>query len=912
MKNGSLAIVVILCLSATSNSEGFARRPLEKTARYELSIMPAAMSSGIGSDFLGRSIFGGSGASFLFEGAARDQKPRELSVGRFLQPYPFAAGVEPQFVVQGDFNGDGKPDLAVVNYCQNPSNCVISSTGSVSILLNNGNGKFQAHVDYPVESSPVAIAVGDFNGDGKLDLAVANFCGTVQNPTDCEYHNAGGTVSILLGNGDGTFQPQVVYATNDYPNWIAVGDFNGDGKPDLVTSNGYFGEGSTVSVLLNQGNGKFGQYTDYGTASGSSSVAVADFNNDGKLDIVTTDQVVGKVSILLGNGNGTFQGHVDYPSDASGAIVVADFNGDGNEDIANTSDGFVNVLLGNGDGSFQPLVMYPAVLGAKALAAADVNHDGIPDLVATNEAANTISVFLGNGNGTFGAHVEYGTGSFPTSGVAGDFNGDGRVDFVTANSSDNNVDELLGDGRGHFLSYPDYGTGLDPSFVATYDFNGDGVLDLVTADAGNGADSFVVSILLGNGDGTFQQNVDYQAGEEPYAIAIADFNGDGIADLAVADANCPYQPCPGGYISVLLGKGDGSFQAPMYFGSWGGAVYSIAAGDFNGDGKTDIAVADWYGSTVGVLLGNGDGTFQQQVEFPTGQAPASVIVRDFNGDGKLDIATANSCGSGPRCQPNNGTVSILLGKGDGTFQPHVDYAVGSYPVALATGDFRGNGITDIAVADCGGCTYPPLADAVSVLLGKGDGTFGHPTDYAAGMRPTSVAVMDINGDGRLDLAVGNVGSNTVSILIGKGNGAFQSHVDYESGNETSWVAAADFNGDGQPDLVSANVSPSTVSVLLNTAGTFVKLTSFPNPSRTGQDVTFTAKVAGSIKGEPVPTGKVEFKGGGSSHVVTLVNGMATFTTSHFSTGKHKVIAVYSGDSHFAPNKSAPIVQTVNP
>jgi hypothetical protein len=835
--------------------------------------------------------------------------PRKLPIGRFLEPYQFGAGVEPQSIAAGDFNGDGKLDLAVVNYCENPTNCTISSVGTVSILLGNGDGTFQPHVDYVVDSSPVSVAVNDFNGDGRLDLVVANFCGTTQNPTDCEQNNPSGTVSILLGNGDGTFQPHADYATNVFPNWVAVGDFNGDGKPDLVTANSYFGNGQTVSVLLGNGDGTFQPHVEYGTGNGPTSVAVADFNHDGKVDLAVTDEVVGKVSILLGKGDGTFQSHVDYPDDARGSVIVADFNQDGNADLAALNSAGVVVLLGNGDGSFQPPVTYAAGDYPISLGSKDFNGDGKPDLVVANPGSDTVSILLGNGDGTFQPHVDYGTGYDPISVVVGDFNGDHKRDLVTANSGSNTVSELIGNGDGSFRSHRDFPLELNPAFTAVWDFNGDGIPDLVVANAGNGADSFVVSVLFGNGDGTFQPPVEYQAGEEPVSIVVADFNGDGIADLAVADDNCPYDPCPGGYLSVLLGNADGTFQAPSYYGSWRGAVLSIATGDFNGDGKLDLVVADMYGSTVGVLLGKGDGTFGPQREFRTGHATASVAVGDFNGDGKLDIVSANFCGKSPTCQNGPGTVSILLGNGDGTFRSHVDYQTGNNPLSVAVGDFNGDGKTDLAVADS--ASRDSQYSAVSVLLGNGDGTFQKHVDYSVGSIPLAVTVTDINGDGRQDLAVANGGNKTVSVLLGNGDGTFQPHVDYATGNGTASVVAADLNGDGKTDLVTANYG-NTISVLLNTAGTRVILASSPNPSDQGERVTFTATVTPTVNGAGTPTGTVTFKRRSKMLTVKLVNGVATFATAKLPVGHWKVTAIYSGDTTFAPNKSSAINQVVNP
>ncbi len=335
-----------------------------------------------------------------------------------------------------------------------------------------------------------------------------------------------------------------------------------------------------------------------------------------------------------------------------------------------------------------------------------------------------------------------------------------------------------------FTSAAGYAAGTAPSSVAMGDFNGDGKLDLAVSNySGNN-----VSILLGNGDGTFQPAVNYAAGSLPEFLTAADLNSDGNLDLVVADQ--------GGGVSVLLGNGDGTFHAAVNYTTIT-AMVNVAVGDFNGDGKPDLAVAEYNGD-VGILLGNGDGTFKTVVNYPAGTSPQSIAVGDFNHDGKLDLAVANYLG-------NN--VSILLGNGNGTFQAAVNYAVGINPFSIAAGDFNGDGKTDLAVANQGN-------GSASILLGNGDGTFQAATSYTAGSSPYSVALGDFNHDGKLDLAVANSGSNNVSILLGKGDGTFQPTVNYAAGSAPVFVAAGDVNNDGHTDLAVVNEYDNSVSLLL--------------------------------------------------------------------------------------------------
>jgi hypothetical protein len=335
------------------------------------------------------------------------------------------------------------------------------------------------------------------------------------------------------------------------------------------------------------------------------------------------------------------------------------------------------------------------------------------------------------------------------------------------------------------LSRTDYLAGLMPMAVATGDFNGDGKLDLAVADGfGNS-----VSILLGNGDGTFQNAVAYSLIGYPVAIAAADFNGDGKLDLVVV---CQRRS----QVSVLLGNGDGTFQAHVDY-STGLNPQAVAAGDFNQDGKLDLAVVNYHDNSVSILLGNGDGTFQAHVDHATGNAPLSVTTGDFNKDGIPDLAVVNN---------NDNTVSILLGNGDGTFKTHVDYATGLVPDFVAAADFNADGVLDLAVVNAVG--------TVSILLGNGDGSFGAHVDYSTGVNPQFAVVGDFNGDGDLDLAVANYSSNNISILLGNRAGGFAVHQDHQTGANPGWITAGDFNGDGKLDLVVPDLTANTVSVLL--------------------------------------------------------------------------------------------------
>jgi hypothetical protein len=346
----------------------------------------------------------------------------------------------PYQVAVGDFNGDGIPDLAIADgFC------------TVTIQLGIGDGTFRTVARPTVPCSPSSIAVGDFNGDGNLDLAVSTL----------DPSNASGSVTILLGNGDGTFTLSASHpATDSYPNFIATGDFNGDGKADLaITSynpNYWYGPG-TVRVLLGNGDGTFSQAGSITTDYAPDSIAVGDFNGDGKQDLAVSNGEHSTLTVLLGNGDGTFT-EISNPlsdsGDCSWKVVTADFNGDGKADLALTITSPYNeviVLLGNGDGTFtEGASINSGGYFPSDLALGDFNGDGKVDLAVLNNLSQTFTILLGNGDGTFtAASSTPSTGSstsetnYPYFFAVGDFNADGSTDLIVPIGDSNNATVLL-------------------------------------------------------------------------------------------------------------------------------------------------------------------------------------------------------------------------------------------------------------------------------------------------------------------------------------------------------------------------------------------------------------------------------------------------------------------------------------
>jgi hypothetical protein len=693
---------------------------------------------------------------------------------------------------------------------------------------------------FDLSAQPAAIVKADFNADGKLDLAAAA--------------NFPGSVAVMLGDSGGGFLPPSKVSVPATTTAITTADFNGDGKPDVAVAGftGTQGDGS-VSVLLGNGAAGFGPPGSFIVGQGPSSIAAADFNGDGKIDLAVGIQSPHIVTVVFGDGLGGFSGAITLNSGGTTrALAAADLNGDGKIDLASANDGAnnVSVFLNNGSGGFGAATNYPVGTHPTAVAVGDINNDQKPDLVVTNEISSalpgSVSILLGDGAGGFGAAANYATGVGPRAVVLGDFDRDGRVDLAVANYYSHNVSILLGDVAGHFTVGVGYIGGTGPMSLAAGDFNLDGKIDLASLDQVKQA----VVLLAGKGDGRFSTPATYATNISPMSIATGDFNGDGKVDAAVAHFS--FNPSK---VSLHLGDGRGGLRLTQSF-DVGADPRSLTAADFNRDGRVDLATLNSSSATVSVLLGTGAGDFAAARTFTTGSNAFALSMRpgDFNSDGKLDLAVANNSFAGP-----NGTVSILLGDGAGNFGSPTQFSSGGANASdVGPGDFNGDGKTDLLVTNGG-------TSSVSLLTGDGVGGFAAPLNFSVGSSPRSVAVGDFNGDSRLDAAVANYGTpggsaSTVSVLLGNGAGGFAPANNVTAGPQLGQVLSADLNGDGKLDLITKSTSYEILILKGDGAGNF-------NLAQTIA-LNFGSAATGDLNGDGLP----DLVSSGTNQLTVLLNG----------------------------------------
>jgi hypothetical protein len=520
-------------------------------------------------------------------------------------------------------------------------------------------------------SNPFSVAVGDFNGDGKLDLAVAN--------------EGSDTVSILLGDGRGNFSLISSPATGVEPRSVAVGDFNKDGKLDLAVANYY----NTVSVLLGDGAGNFTLASSPATGDGPYSVAVGDFNGDGKLDLAVANANSNTVSILLGDGTGSF---TLASSPATGSypesVALGDFNGDGKLDlaVANTGSDTVSILLGDGTGNFS-LISSPATGNYPySVAVGDFNGDGKLDLAVANDGSDTVSILLGDGRGNFSLISSPATGIAPYSVAVGDFNGDSNLDLAVSNASDT-VSVLLGDGRGNFSLISSPATGSEPYSVAVGDFHGDGRLDLATANFSSGTVSILLQVPVVTLSSTSlafgNQNVGSTSNPMSSTLTNSGSATLDISAISVGGANAGDFTMTNTCGTIVFGGASCMINVTFTPSALGMRTASVSITD-NASGSPQMIALSGMGTAPAVTLAPTSLTFGNQLIDTT--SPAQAVTLTNSGTGTLTITSIAT--SGDFVQTNTCGTTVAVGASctiSVTFKPSV--------IGIRTGDVT---ITDNA------------------------------------------------------------------------------------------------------------------------------------------------------------------------------------------------------------------------
>lgn len=775
----------------------------------------------------------------------------------YYQPSVVNAIIEWQSLAVGDFEGSGHPDVAAVQI----------GTSSVEILHNNGNGTFTQTNEYDTGGSSqtftpsLFVATGDLNGDGKLDLAVATATG----------------VTILLGNGDGTFQTPVSIAAGDASSMLALADVNGDGKLDIVLGN----MGSNyVTVLLGNGDGTFQAAIDSKAANAPQAIAVGDFNNDGKPDILVGSQVDKTVSVLLGNGDGTFQPPTTVLTGFTQpiSIAVADFNGDGNRDfaVADAATNQVSIFQGNGDGTFTAGNVYPVSATPLSLISADFNRDGAPDLAMVSQGAGAASVLIGNGDGTFQPQQTYvlnsATNVDPAAVAAADLNGDGYTDLVTANLTVTNYSVLFGP----------IGGAVAPTLTVTGGtFTYDGNSHAATCSAVNASGAVVTGSCAFTYNGS--PNPPVTAGA--YTVS---------ATFTPADTTL-YQ--------TVQGSGTITIQQAT-------PILTVTGGTFNYDGNAEAASCGAVNTAGAAVSGNCSFTYNGVSAAPVSPGNYTVSAT-FTPADTTDYA------------PAQGTANIVINQGAPT-------------VTLTGGSFSYNGAAhaaSCAVTGVGGAQVSgSCAITYSFTAPSGQVTAGSSAPVNAGTYNLSAVFTSGDPNYANASASGVTLTITPAALTVTANGATKI---YGAQLPQFTVSYSGFVGSDTPASLTGTLNFSTTATAASPVGTYTLtpggLTSSNYTisfvsgmlSITPASLTVTAQNATSVYGQPLPAFTVSYAGfvngdgpsslQGALQIATNAGqgspvGSYTLTPGGFSSSNY-TIAYVPGSLTITP---APLVAAASP
>lgn len=646
----------------------------------------------------------------------------------------------------------------------------------VGAALLAGSAWSQAPIDFRIASvfaTPSAsawIELADMDRDGDLDVV------------SVEYQDEVSTLSIMMNRGNGSYDPPVSYPVGKSAQNLAIGDFNGDGSKDVVVSNYLSGDNvnnlnSYVTVYMNNGTGALVSPQNLGVGQNAhpSGITVADFDGDGRDDFAVATQVEGKVFVYKGAATGTLPLLTSFNSDSPSYMSKGDFDGDGRVDLVvgnvDACTIFRNVPGGFTQGQYAS--NYPD--GVAGVVTGDFDRDGDVDY-ATSGRSFTVWT---NVSGVFTKSAAYGTGENLVGLASRDVDNDGDLDVVGGVYLGNMVSVYYNDGFGHFDERRDWGVGNSPWNAALGDVNGDGLVDIVAPHSAYGSSTF--SVVLNAGNKEFVARREYGLIGDAAGAEIADMNGDGLMDV-VTGVYVGNQD----RVAVFYRKADGSLRDAVYIENIGNNIPTdVTTADFNGDGRMDIAASIFSpGNCVRVWFNQGNETFAPSIILNSGGNPSGVGAGDLNNDGYPDIVNTNGS------QLDN-SIYVFINNRNGTFQTGVRLDTLLRPSDAAFGDFDRDGDQDVVVTH---------GSANSILLFRNNGTGTlTPVNIPVGSGQGNAAVGDFDNDGWLDLllATGNV-----RLLKNNHSGGFSSPVISNVG--AGRVAAADLDRDGDLDMVGTS------------------------------------------------------------------------------------------------------------
>lgn len=704
-------------------------------------------------------------------------------IGYDTAVYP--EGLYPVSSQSADFNGDGVPDLATVSF---------GGTAWLSILFGDGSGGYLAPETYPLLIESIDLVVADFDGDKDLDIVTS----------DTGRHWEGFSISLYLNDGTGHFTFADSFTIgNTGPSGITTADFNGDGWPDVATANdASIICNNTVSVLLNNSGNGFTGAQVYSISSCTNDIDSGDLNNDGSIDLVVAHET-NRFTVMINDGEGGFtpqapiMGITAGPIPQEPVVHIADIDLDGdrdvffsNQDTGGVNNGAIGLWRNNGAGGFGP----PETLsfnwyngGGIDIDTADVTGDGWPDILCATAGSGNWFLFESDGAGGFASPRKLRAGHLPSAIDTPDLDNDGDIDVVVIGTRSLEACVYLNPGDGSFVQ-PEALEFVPASFAPAFttnieagDIDADGDLDIVVGYAAHFVNQYGISVRRNNGDGTFSPAELYSHFTEPVFVRLRDLDGDADLDLIWVEDQ--------GQFRMRFNDGTGSFGSVVTSANvYGGAYFDLF--DVDNDDDLDVVIAAGV-FDVAVLLNNGSGAFMSPISTDVGGFFNVLGMGDFDADGNLDVLTESGIQGFPR---------ISFGHGNGTFGPTFTVPTGRGVRSFGIGHLDGDANLDFAAI------YNLDEKGVSIRRGHGDGNFFIPNHYHGSFQSADYPVggrtelVDVDGDGNLDVLFANAMAQDFSYWKNNGDGSFQEVLRYGAGHNVHDLVAGDFNGDGVIDV----------------------------------------------------------------------------------------------------------------